>query len=201
MMNTTLPEFKGSELGTQNLVLSTQYSVPSTQQQPGKIKSVPRRPARIPGLKERLILSGASFLQSLLGCRGKDQFGILMYHRVTESIPGVPEPTWNVTPSRFEEQLGGLLARGFEAWPLRKVLEFHQTEKPIPRRTFVVTFDDGYKCVYTRPSFSPPRISIPPNLSLPTIGWPLAKRMCRPIHGEYSPPSNAAKCSRAASSN
>jgi peptidoglycan/xylan/chitin deacetylase (PgdA/CDA1 family) len=168
MMNATLSEFEGSAPGTQNLVLGTQYSVPSEQQRLGKIKSVPRRPARIPGLKERLILRVASFLQSLLGCRGKDCFGILMYHRVTESIPGVPEPTWNVTPSRFEEQLGGLLARGFEAWPLRKVLEFHQVGKPIPRRAFVVTFDDGYKCVYTQAWPILQKLNIPATIFLST---------------------------------
>ncbi|MFN0018650.1 MAG: polysaccharide deacetylase family protein [Pirellulaceae bacterium] len=158
-MNTTLPEFEGSVLGTQYSVLRTQ---------PVKIKSVARRPARILGLKERLILHGASYLQSLLGGRGKDRFGILMYHRVTESIPGVAEPTWNVTPSRFEMQLSGLLACGFEAWPLLRALESHQAGKPIPRRVFVVTFDDGYKCVYQRAWPILQKLNIPATIFLST---------------------------------
>ena len=41
-----------------------------------------------------------------------NSFGILMYHRVTPPVEGVPPPTWNVTPERFRRQLGGLLARG-----------------------------------------------------------------------------------------
>ena len=146
MMNTTLPE-SGD-------LLRTPYTV--------------RRPARIPGLKERLILRGASFLQTLFGCRGGDRFGILMYHRVAENIPGIPEPTWNVTPSRFEEQLSGLLARGFEAWPLRKLLEFHWAGKPIPRRAFVVTFDDGYECVYSRAWPILRKLNIPATVFLST---------------------------------
>lgn len=143
MTNTSLPESECSLAGTA-------YCVPDAKVSHDKIEPVPRRRARTAGLKERLILRGAALLQSLFGCRGRDRFGILMYHRLAECIPGVPEPTWNVTPQRFEEQLGGLLSRGFEAWPLRKVLEFHQNHQPIPRRAFVVTFDDGYECVYSQ---------------------------------------------------
>ncbi|MCE9528188.1 MAG: polysaccharide deacetylase family protein [Planctomycetales bacterium] len=91
-----------------------------------------------------------------------------MYHRVAESIPGIPEPTWNVTPQRFEEQLVGLLTLGFEAWPLCNVLEFHQAGKSIPRRAFVVTFDDGYKCVYTRAWPILQKLNIPATVFLST---------------------------------
>ncbi len=71
-------------------------------------------------------------------------FGILMYHRVAHETPGVEPPTWNVTPERFRQQLVGLLDRGYQAWPLRKALDYHRHGRAIPRRTFVVTFDDGY---------------------------------------------------------
>ena len=68
-----------------------------------------------------------------------------MYHRVTERPPGCSPPTWNVTPSRFGSQLAGLLARGYEAWPLRRVMAFHRAMRAIPSNVFVVTFDDGYQ--------------------------------------------------------
>jgi peptidoglycan/xylan/chitin deacetylase (PgdA/CDA1 family) len=55
-----------------------------------------------------------------------------------------PTPTWNVTPQRFEQQLKGLLARGWQPWPLRQVICCAERDLPIPRKTFVVTFDDGY---------------------------------------------------------
>ena len=75
-------------------------------------------------------------------------FGILTYHRVAPRFTGVSKPTWNVTPERFRRQLAGLLSRGYRCWPLRQVLEHREAGRPIPPRVFVVTFDDGYECVY-----------------------------------------------------
>ena len=83
-----------------------------------------------------------------LGSRHEDAFAILMYHRVTARTAGIPTPTYNVTPQRFHAQLNGLLARGYQAWPLRKVIECNQSGDSIPPKTFVVTFDDGYENNY-----------------------------------------------------
>ena len=83
-----------------------------------------------------------------LGSRHEDSLGILMYHRITPRITGVPAPTYNVTPQRFHAQLSGLLARGYQAWPLRKVIECNQSGDSLPAKTFVVTFDDGYENNY-----------------------------------------------------
>jgi peptidoglycan/xylan/chitin deacetylase (PgdA/CDA1 family) len=88
-------------------------------------------------------------LSQLLGSRARDAFAILTYHRVTNWPSGWPEPTWNVPPARLREQLQGLLARGYRAWPLRQVLEFRRLGRPIPPRTFVVTFDDGFENLYS----------------------------------------------------
>jgi peptidoglycan/xylan/chitin deacetylase (PgdA/CDA1 family) len=71
-----------------------------------------------------------------------------MYHRVAEQMPGIPSPTWNVTPDKFEEQLSGLVASGFRAVTLGDLLETMRRGENIPHRTFVVTFDDGYENVY-----------------------------------------------------
>jgi peptidoglycan/xylan/chitin deacetylase (PgdA/CDA1 family) len=83
-------------------------------------------------------------MQNVLGNWCTRDFGILMYHRVAEICRGLPEPTWNVTPTRLREQLSGLLTRGFEAWPLSKFIDAHQERASIPARAFAVTFDDGY---------------------------------------------------------
>jgi peptidoglycan/xylan/chitin deacetylase (PgdA/CDA1 family) len=80
--------------------------------------------------------------------RQDSSFGILMYHRVTPLVSGMARPTWNVAPDRFRRQLTGLLARGYRPWPLHQALQYRAAGKPIPPRTFVVTFDDGYQCVY-----------------------------------------------------
>jgi len=103
----------------------------------------------------RTVQRGAAALSAALfgdatNSRGGKQFGILMYHRVVDAIPGHPLPTWNVAPARFRQQLAGLLKRGFQAWPLRKVLEYRRRQWTLPPRVFVVTFDDGYENNFTQ---------------------------------------------------
>lgn len=90
----------------------------------------------------------AAGLNGLFGRRFDRAFGILTYHRVAWPVAGLPRPTWNVTPRQLKSQLAWLLARGYEAWPLRRALEYHQTNGKIPRHVFVVTFDDGYENFY-----------------------------------------------------
>jgi peptidoglycan/xylan/chitin deacetylase (PgdA/CDA1 family) len=96
------------------------------------------------GLKQQALSYWAAFLNACFGPREKQAFGILMYHRIAVEPAGRPKPTWNVRPRRLEQQLAGLLARGWQAWPLRQVLSCAARDLPIPRKTFVVTFDDGY---------------------------------------------------------
>ena len=109
------------------------------------VAPVPRAPYRPPSLRQRVLSRWSIFLHKALGERRRQAFGILMYHRITDHFAGAPVPTWNVTPKRFEEQIAGLLARGFEPWPLRRILAHHRDGLPIPRRAFVVTIDDGYE--------------------------------------------------------
>jgi peptidoglycan/xylan/chitin deacetylase (PgdA/CDA1 family) len=87
-------------------------------------------------------------LGGLLGNRAEDRMAILVYHRVAPVVPGAPAPTINVSPDRFRSQLAGLLERGYAFWPLAKVLEHRASGRPVPPRTVVVTFDDGFESVY-----------------------------------------------------
>jgi peptidoglycan/xylan/chitin deacetylase (PgdA/CDA1 family) len=87
-------------------------------------------------------------LSALLGRRWSEAFGILMYHRVGPWT-GANPPPWNVTPQRFNDQLAGLLARGYEPWTLRRALASSKNGWRIPRNAFIVTFDDGYENVHT----------------------------------------------------
>ncbi|MDZ4685322.1 MAG: polysaccharide deacetylase family protein [Planctomycetaceae bacterium] len=75
---------------------------------------------------------------------GQNLFGIITYHRVWTADRRFGRPTYNVSPRRLHEQLSGLLQRGYAAWPLGRVLDHCRRGIPVPRRTFVVTFDDGY---------------------------------------------------------
>ncbi len=91
---------------------------------------------------------GAS-LNWLMGSRADDDLAILMYHRVAPRVPGLPPPLHNVEPQRFRQQLEGLLERGFRFWPLSKVLQFRAAGAAMQPHTVVVTFDDGFRSVYT----------------------------------------------------
>jgi len=86
----------------------------------------------------------AAGLQRFRGNRHAEGFGIFMYHRVADHTNGVQAPTLNVTPSQFRHQMEGLLARGCECWPLRKLIAAHADSRPVPANVFAVTFDDGF---------------------------------------------------------
>lgn len=88
-------------------------------------------------------------LNSILGSRAGGLVGILMYHRVARHTPGLPAPLHNVRPEAFEQQLRGLLARGFKFVPVRRLLQHHTDGDAPAARTVAVTFDDGFQSVYT----------------------------------------------------
>lgn len=111
--------------------------------------STPAR-ALLRGVQRSAAAWSAAVLGDALPARGVGRFGILMYHRVADVVPGQPTPTWNVTPARLRQQLAGLLKRGFQAWPLRKVLEYRRQKLAVPNKVFVVTFDDGYENNFTQ---------------------------------------------------
>jgi len=100
-------------------------------------------------IPQRFAERAAVPMHFIFGNRCRNSFGVLMYHRIAPHTPGVTVPTWNVTPERFRDQMRGLLARGFKPWPLRKAVEYHRQGLPIPRNTFVLTFDDGYESFWT----------------------------------------------------
>ena len=116
----------------------------------------------------RMSLRGAATLDRLFGPRTPHALAILMYHRVTPVIPGVAIPTVNVRPDQFRRQMVGLLALGYHPWPLRTMLEQVRQGKPIPPKAMVVTFDDGYECVYTNAFPVLKELSIPATIFLAT---------------------------------
>jgi len=105
-------------------------------------------PALVKRLGEPIALRLGVGLSRLCGAVAGGGVGILTYHRVATPVRGVPAPTWNVSPARFRQQMKTLLAAGYRPWPLRRLLDYQRTGRAVPRKTFVVTFDDGFAGVY-----------------------------------------------------
>lgn len=96
----------------------------------------------------KLVGSLTCSLHGVLGSRAGNRVGILLYHRVQPCTPGLPEPTFNVTPELFRAQLTGLLAARFRFVRLDEVLQASCSGESLPPRSVVLTFDDTYMSVY-----------------------------------------------------
>ena len=87
-------------------------------------------------------------VERVFDVRAGELFGILVYHRVAPHDPAFPQPSLNVTPGTFREQIAGLKERGYVIRPLREVLRNRALGLPPSPRTVVVTFDDGFAAVH-----------------------------------------------------
>lgn len=76
---------------------------------------------------------------------------ILMYHRVAPqaTLPDGPSRDMleltTVTPEAFEQQMAWLSRRGYRTLTLDELLDHRDNGRDLPRRSVVITFDDGYQ--------------------------------------------------------
>lgn len=68
---------------------------------------------------------------------------ILGYHSIDDSGSSI-----SIAPSQFEEQMDFLYKRDYKTITLRDYLDSIMMNQPIPRKSIVLTFDDGYKNIY-----------------------------------------------------
>lgn len=73
----------------------------------------------------------------------KDNAVILMYHHVSAKTPSVT----SVLPDIFRQHMQ-YLADNYQVLALQKVIESLKKNKPLPDRTVVITFDDGYDNIF-----------------------------------------------------
>jgi peptidoglycan/xylan/chitin deacetylase (PgdA/CDA1 family) len=73
----------------------------------------------------------------------KDHAVILLYHHVSNSTPKVT----SVSPYIFRQHMQ-YLADNHKVLPLKHVIEALQNNQPLPDKTAVITFDDGYDNIY-----------------------------------------------------
>lgn len=71
---------------------------------------------------------------------------IMMYHNVEQS--DTSRPNW-VSPERFRWQMQYLKKHGYRVIRLAELVEAIKEGKSLPRKTVVITFDDGYANNYT----------------------------------------------------
>ena len=87
---------------------------------------------------------------------------VLCYHAVSDAWPAA----LSIEPARLRRQLGGLLARGWEAFT------FTDAVVDVPAaRTLAVTFDDGFLSVRDRAAPVLAELGIPATVFVPT-DWP-----------------------------
>ena len=72
---------------------------------------------------------------------------ILMYHKVGASTADSIDKFVNVSPANFERHMRAMSKLGFKALTFADAIAGLADIKRLPRRSFAITFDDGYACV------------------------------------------------------
>jgi peptidoglycan/xylan/chitin deacetylase (PgdA/CDA1 family) len=109
--------------------------------------------------------------------RQKYVFPILMYHSVN---PGAKkENRREVSSEAFERQMRFLKKLGYNVVPLGSLVSFIEEGKQVPARSVAITFDDGYRDVYTYAFPVLKKYNLPATLFviINEIGRPAADRL------------------------
>lgn len=70
-----------------------------------------------------------------------------MYHKVGSPVASKADTFLNVSARDFQRQMRLLASLGYSARTFAEVVDALSLGKSLPRRTFAITFDDGYTCV------------------------------------------------------
>jgi peptidoglycan/xylan/chitin deacetylase (PgdA/CDA1 family) len=76
---------------------------------------------------------------------GEPNIPILLYHKIGRPPSGARVAGHYVSPRLFRRHLDYLVGHGYASIPL---LEIARRQGPLPARPVVITFDDGYRCLY-----------------------------------------------------
>lgn len=85
-------------------------------------------------------LSAACRAEQPLASEHIDNAVILMYHHVSDDTP----PSTSISPDLFAQHMA-YLSKHHNVMPLKQVIEALQSGIPLPDKTVVITFDDGFE--------------------------------------------------------
>lgn len=78
----------------------------------------------------------------------KLQIPIFVYHDIVKDESQVEFDYMQTTVDIFEKQITGLMKLGYKPISYEDLIEYKNGNKAIPKRSFLITFDDGYSGVY-----------------------------------------------------
>lgn len=84
------------------------------------------------------------FLALGANVQGAESAVILLYHHVAEDTP----PSTTISPTDFDGHLRYLRDNDFNVIPLDQMIDGLQNGMPLPNKSVVITFDDGYSSIY-----------------------------------------------------
>ena len=80
----------------------------------------------------------------------EDKVVILTYHDVVDVIEDDPKTTVNISLDKFESQIKWLSKHNYKSLSMDDFYEWKVNNKKIPRKSVLITFDDGWKSFYTK---------------------------------------------------
>ncbi len=78
---------------------------------------------------------------------GRPRVPILLYHMIVRAGEQA-DPAMAVSQPRFDQQLAALTEAGYACVSLDRLVAYVRDEQPVPARSFVLTFDDGFLSTY-----------------------------------------------------
>jgi peptidoglycan/xylan/chitin deacetylase (PgdA/CDA1 family) len=108
------------------------------------------RPALLFALAAVVALVSSDAVASARTRRPRDTpVPILMYHVIAPAPRSVTYPHLYVRPSDFARQMRWLARHGFRAVTMQRVYDHWRRGVPLPSKPVVISFDDGYRSIFT----------------------------------------------------
>jgi poly-beta-1,6-N-acetyl-D-glucosamine N-deacetylase len=76
-----------------------------------------------------------------------NEFTVLSYHEIADKSETLDQ-AYTVTPSNFEHQIHWLIDSGYHFVSIDDILKYRKSGTPLPEKSVLITFDDGYQSVY-----------------------------------------------------